>query len=57
MNKTIPYRLSPAELENFRILRRKIKTFESYEEKEEEDLVQKSRDKTSDTVPIRKKTP
>jgi hypothetical protein len=36
MDKTIPYRPSPADLENLRILRKKIKSFDSDADGEEE---------------------
>jgi hypothetical protein len=36
--KTIPYRLSPAELASFRIMRKKIKTFDSKQDDEEEKI-------------------
>lgn len=53
-DKTIPYRLSPAELENLRILRRKIKPFDASVDDDEADEFREGGNKNSDTVPVNK---
>ena len=54
MDKTVPYRLSIAELENFRILRKKMKTFDSNEDGEEENMAQEIKVENSAREPINK---
>ena len=51
-DKTIPYRPSPAELENLRILRKKIKFFGSDEDGEQEKMAREIKVKYSDPEPM-----
>jgi len=52
MEKTIPYDPSPAELENLRILRKKIKSFASNAHDEEENPAGEIKIWNSDLGPI-----
>jgi hypothetical protein len=54
MEKTIPYTPSLADLETFRILRKKIKTFDSNEDGEQENRACEFKAKDSDPEPMHK---
>ena len=53
-DKTIPYTPSLADLETFRILRKKIKTFASSEDGEQENMAREIKVKDSDPEPMNK---
>jgi len=54
MEKTIPYTPSLADLETFRILRKKIKTFDSNQDGEQENMAREIKVKNSDPEPMNK---